>query len=126
MMKDPPFALLPARNRSFLYFTMAGALLLGTACSQDTTKTRQSNRVVFSSKEFDRGRQDGRRDAKASWFEESGAWTWLWMIGEDYGKGYEQGWTEGRAEVRSKKQQEENSEYRQPPAKAPTEESWNP
>lgn len=95
------------------------------ACSQNQGNGKKPPRVVFSSKEFDRGREDGRRDAKASWFEESGAWTWMWMMSEDYGKGYEQGWIEGRAEVKSKSKDKENRESRQQPT-ATTEESWTP
>ncbi len=57
----------------------------------------QPQRTVFSSRDFDSGRRDGRRDAKSSLFDQSGSWMWIWMMSQDYSKGYEQGWTEGRA-----------------------------
>lgn len=59
---------------------------------------------MYSSEEFDRGRKDGRREAKASWTEERADWLWLWMTDEMYQRGYRQGWNEGRAELKLKRQ----------------------
>jgi len=52
---------------------------------------------MYSSKEFDSGRSDGRREAKASWTDERADWLWLWMTDPQYQQGFKQGWREGRA-----------------------------
>ncbi len=75
------------------------ALILQSGCGEQTQPAiGQPQRSVFSSRDFDSGRRDGRRDAKSSLFDQSGSWIWIWMMSQDYSTGYEQGWTEGRAE----------------------------
>ncbi len=86
---------------------LALAAATSGACSQNTGRSSRPPRTVFSSKEFNQGRQDGRRDAENSLFDDNAAWTWLWMMGEDYTKGYEQGWEEVRTMMRLKAEQEE-------------------
>lgn len=62
--------------------------------------------MFVSGPEFNRGRNDGRRDAKWSWTDESASWLWTWMADDQYRQGYKVGWTEGRAEVKFNKEQE--------------------
>jgi len=81
-------------------------LVVGTGCSQETNR---GSRMIRSSEEFQRGMRTGRREAKNSWGEQSGAWGWLWMMDEDYRLGYGEGWRRGRAEIRFKKQQKHAS-----------------
>ena len=91
--------------------SLALALLLApaTACRrQDGAGSRQT-RMFPSSGQFDKGRKDGRRDAKRSWTDDSAAWLWLWMTDEQYGHGYDQGWAEGRADVRLQEHVRRNS-----------------
>lgn len=71
----------------------------GTGCSESNGGYAAPRRMV-SSKEFDRGRADGRRDARASWTDDNAAWLWLWMTDDTYQQGYRQGWNEGRAQLK--------------------------
>lgn len=84
-------------------------LAAGTACSQEGG---QGSRMIRSSEEFQRGMRTGRREAKSSWSEQSGAWGWLWMMDKDYRTGYGEGWRRGRAEMRFKKQEKRASRER--------------
>ncbi|MFQ5429441.1 MAG: hypothetical protein ACE5E1_03935 [Phycisphaerae bacterium] len=91
---------LKRRTIAIVFSVLAAGLASAGACSDEQERLGEPRRTVFSSREFDRGRTDGRRDAKAAWFDDSGAWMWLWMMDEDYAKGYEQGWTEGRSQAK--------------------------
>ena len=76
------------------------ALIAPSGCGESSQPAiGQPQRSVYSSRDFDSGRRDGRRDAKSSMFDQSGSWMWIWMMSQDYAKGYDQGWTEGRAEA---------------------------
>lgn len=79
---------------------------IASGCGDKDGKGGTDSRMSVSSKEFNSGRSDGRRDAKASWTEDSAAWMWTWMTSEGYQQGYQQGWTEGRAEVKFRKEQD--------------------
>lgn len=92
---------------------MAFALILAaapTACNPAGGPGGQS-RMFVSSEEFNRGREDGRRDAKMAWSDDSAAWSWLWMTDAQYQQGYRQGWREGRAEVKFELQQQEARDW---------------
>lgn len=89
-------------DRQRLQWALAGLALAAfglPACSSDTQQTTDK-RMFVSNEDFKQGRDDGRRDAKASWSDTSGAWTWDWMMSNQYRQGYKQGWREGRAEVK--------------------------
>jgi len=99
-----------------LLAAMCGAaMLLASGCG-DKSKPMLGTpqRSVYSSRDFDSGRRDGRRDAKSSLFEASGSWMWIWMMSQDYSVGYDQGWTEGRAEANLKAQMGESRKSAQP------------
>ena len=81
------------------------ALFMAPGCGEKSQPSiGVPQRAVYSSRDFDSGRKDGRRDAKDSLFDHSGAWMWVWMMSEDYAAGYQQGWTEGRNEVSTNSQ----------------------
>ncbi|MFQ5502360.1 MAG: hypothetical protein ACE5EQ_08685 [Phycisphaerae bacterium] len=79
---------------------------LGPGCSQSEDSYENSPRM-YSSKEFDSGRSDGRREAKASWTDERADWLWLWMTDPQYQQGFKQGWKEGRAGLKLDRQTSE-------------------
>lgn len=90
----------PMRKKLWRYVGCVVLLALSVpACSSNDTGMNQK-RMFVASKEFKQGRDDGRRDAKNSWSDTSAAWTWTWMMGEQYKRGYQQGWREGRAEAK--------------------------
>ncbi|HWL95096.1 MAG TPA: hypothetical protein VNT79_16370 [Phycisphaerae bacterium] len=92
----------------------AGGVMVLSGCGDQHQKSGQSQRMSMSNEEFNRGRDDGRRDSKFSLFEDGGSWTWLWMTDKEYQKGYQYGWKEGRAEVHYNREQERaKSETRQ-------------
>ncbi len=84
---------------------LVAAPAIHVGCGNDKPKTNQTSRMSFSSEEFNAGREDGRRDAKLSLFNDSAAWMWLWMMDEGYQKGYQHGWNQGRSEVNFNKEQ---------------------
>ncbi len=97
---------LPSSKTRVFTMMLLAAAIFGTACGESDSKGGSGPRMSVSSEDFNNGRTDGRRDAKASWTEDSAAWMWTWMAPEGYRQGYEQGWTEGRAEVKFRKEQE--------------------
>jgi hypothetical protein len=52
--------------------------------------------MLLSSGQFNKGYQDGKRDAAASWIDANGSWMWDWVKEPEYRKGYDQGWNDGR------------------------------
>jgi len=90
------------------------------ACDQESggssrLKDSQSQkRMYLSSGEFNKGYQDGKRDAAASLFDASGAWMWTWMKEEEYRKGYDQGWNDGR-QMKKLQAQQKNQQQEQGP-----------
>lgn len=93
--------------RSMVALLLTCALCATIGACQTNDGPGGKTRMFVSTKEFSRGRDDGRRDAKLSWSDDSSAWTWMWMMEAQYKRGYEQGWREGRAEVKFESQQED-------------------
>lgn len=97
-------------NRLTIPRVIAAALALTAlalpACSSNDGATTDRRMFVLT-EDFNNGRDDGLRDAKASWTEDSAAWTWIWMMNEQYQKGYEHGWREGRTQAKLEAQQHE-------------------
>lgn len=98
-------------HRAIVAFLSTGMLLATIGACQSDDGPGGKTRMFVSSKEFNRGRDDGRRDAKLSWTDDSAAWTWMWMMEAQYKRGYEQGWREGRAEVKFESQQEDAKQW---------------
>ncbi|MCB9855571.1 MAG: hypothetical protein H6818_07760 [Phycisphaerales bacterium] len=86
-----------------ILFVLALAAPGMVGCASNTQGTTDK-RMFVSNEDFNNGRDDGRRDAKASWSDTSSAWLWNWMMSSQYKTGYEQGWREGRAEAKFESQ----------------------
>jgi len=82
------------------------AVVVHVGCSENNNGPSDNQRMMVSSKNFDLGRTDGRRDAKSAWSDDGAYWLWLWAAEESYQVGYKQGWKEGRAEVSNQQQAE--------------------
>lgn len=100
-------AVSPRRGRLFL-ITLAGVLLLGPACSQNTDGVASSRRMTRSTGHFNQGYKDGMQHAEWSLFDANMAWSWLWIAEAEYQRGFEQGWKDGRTMVRLKEKQKEH------------------
>ncbi len=85
---------------------VCAAVVLHGGCSENNSGPSDNQRMMVSSKNFDLGRTDGRRDAKSAWSDDGAYWLWLWAAEESYQVGYKQGWREGRAEVSNQQQAE--------------------
>jgi hypothetical protein len=101
---------------------LVGALL-APACSENNGNSKQKSsekRMVLSSGEYNKGYQDGKRDASAALIDANGAWMWSWMKGQEYSQGYDKGWSDGRQmkELQEKaKAARQGDEAQQPPPK---------
>lgn len=90
--------------------TCSAVSILTSACNQaggnsNSKDSQNQKRMYLSTGEFNKGYQDGKRDAAASLLDASGAWMWTWMTEEEYRKGYDQGWNDGRKMKRLQSQQ---------------------
>ncbi len=115
--------------------TCLAGLTLTSACNQagdnPNSKSSQSEkRMYLSSGEFNRGYQDGKRDAAASLMDASSVWMWGWMTETEYRKGYDQGWADGRKmkklQSQQKSQQQEQGQQLQDRRKPGDQATMNP
>lgn len=114
-----------AKRRSFTVAILmcGGALLSGSAgCdgggSGNNRKTQSG--MVKSSGQFQKGYQDGSRDAQRSLGDWNGAAMWLWMADGQYKNGYDRGWNDGRQMAKLKSYQGKQMGGREPLTPAPS------
>ncbi|MBX3395017.1 MAG: hypothetical protein KF841_06580 [Phycisphaerae bacterium] len=93
------------RSRRHFVIAIVCALVSGLACGERNNRNESSPSMFVSGPEFNRGRNDGRRDAKWSLTDKNASWLWTWMADQQYRQGYKVGWTEGRAEVKFNEEQ---------------------
>lgn len=91
----------------WLVFIIVPLAWLCSGCATDQNASDPPMRMFAVAGQFARGREDGKREAKASWTEHNAAWMWLWMMDEEYRRGHSVGWAEGRAEVRIEESRQE-------------------
>jgi hypothetical protein len=108
------------------------ALLIGAgwlgSCSDNNgggKKKPAEKRMLLSTGDFNRGYQDGKRDATAALMDANGSWMWGWVKGKEYTQGYDQGWSDGRQikELQSKVESAQKQEEKQQPPPEPEQSS---
>ncbi|HVP13080.1 MAG TPA: hypothetical protein VMV94_18035 [Phycisphaerae bacterium] len=98
--------------RLMLVPTVLCWLIVGPACGENGGKSKSNSkaindggssmqknadkRMVLSSGQYNKGYQDGKRDASLSLIDANGSWMWDWMKEPEYRQGYNQGWNDGR------------------------------
>ncbi|HKQ50197.1 MAG TPA: hypothetical protein VJZ71_19130 [Phycisphaerae bacterium] len=96
-----------ARRRNSIIWLCVGAMAAWPGCSDVENSSGDRTTMKMSAGRYNQGYKDGMRDAKASLFEDSGGWMWLWMVEKEYQDGYDRGWSDGRQMVRLQNQKNE-------------------
>ena len=76
--------------------------------------------MVKANGQFQKGYQDGARDAQRSWTDWRGADMWLWGSDRQYKQGYDRGWKDGRQMAKLKDYQNKQLGTREPLTPTPS------
>jgi hypothetical protein len=87
--------------RFYLAATLA-ALVIGAGCNDGSSSKKTQSAMVKNSGQFQKGYQDGSRDAQRAWTDWRGSDMWLWAADRQYKQGYDRGWNDGRQRAKAK------------------------
>lgn len=108
--------------RSLTVAALMGICLLMSGCNGDGSSNNRKTQsaMVKSSGKFNKGYQEGMKQAQRSRIDWNSADMWLWMSNAEYKQGYERGWNDGRTLARLKSYQGKQLGEREPLTPTPS------
>jgi hypothetical protein len=103
-----------SETKRFLFVAASALIILGAGCNDGSSSKKTQSAMVKNTGQFQKGYQDGSRDAQRSWTDWRGSDMWLWAADRQYKQGYDRGWNDGRQMAKAKSIQKKQLGTREP------------